>query len=126
MNQFMDYSMQTNFSEAGSGRIPKNFLLKTPLIDTEKQDRSLSNKHIRNFKKYNDLQEGGGFFLGLCNLIAPAVNFIKLNADVIKTGTQAISNVSTAGKNINDAINATKKTNAEIEQLKRIKEYIKN
>ena len=30
-------------------------------------------------------------------------------SDVVKTGTQAISNVSTAGKNINDTINATKK-----------------
>ena len=95
-----------------------------PLIDIEKQGGSLSNKQMRNFKKYNDLQ-GDGLFSGLSNLITPAINFIKSNADVIKTGTQAISNVSTAGKNINDAINATKKTNAEIEQLKRIKEYTK-
>ena len=94
-----------------------------PLIDIEKQGGSLSNKEMRNFKKYNDLQEGDGLFSGLSNLITPAVNFIKSNADVIKTGTQVISNVSTAGKNINDAINANKKTNAEIEQLKRIKEY---
>ena len=104
-----------------------------PLIDIEKQGdyaesgsmNHLSNKQIRNFEKYNDLQEGDGLFSGLSNLITPAVNFIKSNADVIKTGTQAISNVSTAGKNINDAINATKKMNAEIEQLKRIKEYTK-
>ena len=88
---------------------------------------------MRNLKKYNDaesssknyLQEGDGLFSGLSSLITPAVNFIKSNADVIKTGTQAISNVSTAGKNINDAINATKKINAEIDQLKRIKEYTK-
>ena len=71
------------------------------------------------------MQEGDGLFSGLSNLITPAVNFIKSNADVIKTGTQAISNVSTAGKNINDAINATKKINAEINQLKRIKENTK-
>ena len=82
-------------------------------------------------KKYNDagsknqLQEGDGIFSGLSNLITPAVNFIKSNADVIKTGTQAISNVSTAGKNISDAIIATKKISAEIDQLKRIKEYSK-
>ena len=104
-----------------------------PSIDIEKQGGSLSNKQMRNFKKYNDaesssknhLQEGDGIFSGLSNLITPAVNFVISNADVIKTGTQAISNVSTAGKNINDAINATKKTNAEIEQLKKIKEYTK-
>ena len=134
--------MQTNFSEAGSEgtalpllrKIPKNFLLKIlPLIDIEKQGGPLSNKQMRNLKKYNDaesssknyLQEGDGLFSGLSNLITPAVNFIKSNADVIKTGTQAISNVSTAGKNINDAINATKNINAEIDQLKRIKEYTK-
>ena len=85
-----------------------------PLIDIDKQGGSLSNKQIRNLKKYNDasknyLQEGDGIFSGLSNLITPVVNFIKSNADVIKTGTQAISNVSTAGKNINDAVNATKK-----------------
>ena len=125
MNQFMDHSMQTNFSEAGSEGILKNFLLKMPLIDIEKQGGSLSNKQMRNLKKYNDLQEGDGLFSGLSNLITPAVNFIKSNADVIKTGTQAISNVSTAGKNINNAINATRKINAEIDQLKRIKEYTK-
>ena len=96
-----------------------------PLIDIEKQGGSLSNKQIRNYKKYNNLQEGDGIFSGLSSLITPAVNFIKSNADVIKTGTQAISNVSTAGKNINDAVNATKKINAEIDQLKRIKEYTK-
>ena len=121
----MDHSMQTNLGEAGSEGILKNFLLKMPLIDFEKQGGSLSNKQMRNFKKYNDLQGGDGLFSGLSNLITPAVNFIKSNADVIKTGTQAISNVSTAGKNIKHAINATKKTNAEIEQLKRIKEYTK-
>ena len=67
------------------------------------------------FKKYNYaesglknyLQEKDGLFSGLSNIITPAVNFIKSNADVMKTGTQAISSVSTAGKNINDAINAT-------------------
>ena len=126
----MDHSMQTNFSEAGSEGILKNFLLKMPLIDIEKQGGSLSNKQIRNLKKYNDaesssknyLQEGDGLFSGSSNLITPAVNFFKSNADAIKTGTQAISNVSTAGKNINDAISATKKVNAEIDQLKRIKE----
>ena len=80
-----------------------------PLIDIEKQGDYFSNKQMRNLKKYNDLQEGDGLFSGLINIISPAVNFIKSNADVIKTGTQAISNVSTAEKNINDAINATKK-----------------
>ena len=64
-------------------------------------------------------------FSSLSNLIIPAINFIKSNADVIKTRNQAISNVLTTGKNINDATNATKKVNAEIEQLKRIKEYTK-
>ena len=94
-----------------------------PLINThqEKQGGSLSNKPMRNSKKYIDLQEDG-LFSGLSNLITPEINFIKSNDDVIKTGTQAISNVSTAGKNINDAINATKKINAEIDQLKIIKE----
>ena len=52
---------------------------------------------MRNFKKINDLQ-GDGLFSGLSNLITPATSFIKSNADVIETGTQAISNVSTAGK----------------------------
>ena len=46
----MDHSMQTNFSEAGSEGILKNFLLKMPLIDIETQGGSLSNKQIRNLK----------------------------------------------------------------------------
>ena len=79
-----------------------------PLIDIEKQGSYHSIEQMRNFKKYNDLQ-GKGLFSGLSNLITPAVNFIISNSDVIKTGTQAISNVSTTGKNTNDAINATKK-----------------
>ena len=85
-----------------------------PLIDIEKQGGSLFNKQIRNLKNItmlksssknyaesgskSHLQEGDGISSGLSNLITPAVNFIKSNADVIKTGTQAISNVSTAGK----------------------------
>ena len=32
-----------------------------PLIDMEKQGDYLSNKQMRNLKKYNDLQEGDGF-----------------------------------------------------------------
>ena len=39
-----------------------------PLIDIEKQGDSLSNKQMRNLKKYNDLQEGDGLFSGLSNL----------------------------------------------------------
>ena len=64
--------MQTNY---------KNFLLKMLLIDIhkEKQGGSLSNKQMRNFLKFNDLQEGDGLFSGLSNLITPAVNFFKIN-----------------------------------------------
>ena len=98
----MDHSMQTNYKKLSFKNAFNN-------AHQEKQGGSLSNKLLRNFKKYNDLQEGDGLFSGLSNLITPAINFIKSNADVIKTGTQAISNVSTAEKNINNAINATKK-----------------
>ena len=51
-----------------------------PLIDIEKQGddyaesgskNHLSNKQMRNFKNYNDLQEGDGLFSGLGNLITP-------------------------------------------------------
>ena len=58
--------MQTNYSEAGSDgtalpllrKIPKNFLLKMPLIDVyrEKQGGSLSNKQMRNLKNITMLK----------------------------------------------------------------------
>ena len=37
-----------------------------------------------------------------------------------------MANLTSAGKNINDAVIANKKANAEIEQLKRIREYTKS
>ena len=122
MKMYMVVFMQTSYSEhIFSHTTPvstKIFLLKMPLIDKKKQGGSLNmtEKQLRNFIKYNDQlpatlphKSGDGILSSLGSLITAGTSFIKSNADVIKTGTQAISNAASAGKNINDAVNATKK-----------------
>ena len=83
-------------------------------------------KKVRNFSKFRTnlpITEGEGIFSGLTSLISTGAKFIKANSDVIKTATSAGANVASAGKNIADAVNSTRKVNAEIEQLKKIKDY---
>ena len=95
---------------------------------------NITMKKIRNFNKFHTtiptittanlpVVEGEGLFSGLSSLISSGANFIKANSEVIKTAGSAGANVAGATKNIVDAVNSTKKLNAEIDQLKKIKEY---
>ena len=85
----------------------------------------LTEKQLKHFKSYNEIlpaqKTGDGLFSSIGSLISAGTNFNKSNGDAIKTGTQALSNVSFVGKNMNDAVKLNKKINAELEQLKRIK-----
>ena len=107
-----------------------------PLIIEHKGNglENISMKKVRNFNKFHlhtptiattDIPfiEGDGLFSGLSNLISAGANFIKTNSEVIKTVGSAGANTANAIKSINDAVNSTKKVNAEIDQLKRIREY---
>ena len=110
-----------------------------PLINQHKGNgfEDVTMKKIRNFNKFHTnvptitttnlpVVEGEGLFSGLSSLISSGANFIKTNSEVIKTVGSAGANVAGASKNIVNAVNSTKKLNAEIEQLKKIKEYRKN
>ena len=107
-----------------------------PLINQNKGNgfEDITMKKVRNFNKFHlntptiattniPYVEGEGLFSGLSNLISSGVNFVKTNSEVIKTVGSAGANTASAVKNITDAVNSTKKLNAEIDQLKRIKEY---
>ena len=107
-----------------------------PLINQNKGNgfEDITMKKVRNFNKFHlntptiattniPYVEGEGLFSGLSNLISSGVNFVKTNSEVIKTAGSAGANTASAVKNITDAVNSTKKLNAEIDQLKRIKEY---
>ena len=107
-----------------------------PLINQHKGNgfEDITMKKIRNFNKFHTniptitttnlpVVEGEGLFSGLSSLISSGANFIKANSEVIKTVGSAGANVAGASKNIVNAVNSTKKLNAEIEQLKKIKEY---
>ena len=94
--------------------------LKMPLVNYQDAGIKLTNKQKRNLK------QGDGIFSAIGSLIAPAVNLIKTNADVIKTGASAASSLANAGKSISDAVNLNKKTNAEIDQMKRALNFIKS
>jgi len=94
--------------------------LKMPLVNYQDAGIKLTNKQKRNLK------QGDGIFSAIGSLIAPAVNLIKTNADVIKTGASAASSLANAGKSISDAVNLNKKTNAEIDQMKRALTFIKS
>ena len=91
-----------------------------PLVNYQDAGIKLTNKQKRNLK------QGDGIFSAIGSLIAPAVNLIKTNADVIKTGASAASSLANAGKSISDAVNLNKKTNAEIDQMKRALNFIKS
>ena len=107
-----------------------------PLINQNRGNgfEDITMKKVRNFNKFHlntptiattniPYVEGEGLFSGLSNLISSGVNFVKTNSEVIKTASSAGANTASAAKNITDAVNSTKKLNAEINQLKRIKEY---
>ena len=107
-----------------------------PLINQNRGNgfEDITMKKVRNFNKFHlniptiattniPYVEGEGLFSGLSNLISSGVNFVKTNSEVIKTVGSAGANTASAVKNITDAVNSTKKLNAEIDQLKRIKEY---
>ena len=107
-----------------------------PLINQNKGNgiEDITMKKVRNFNKFHiniptiattniPYVEGEGLFSGLSNLISSGVNFVKTNSEVIKTVGSAGANTASAVKYITDAVNSTKKLNAEIDQLKRIKEY---
>ena len=117
----------------------KIFLIKMPLINQHKGNglENITMKRIRNFNKFNTniptitttnlpVVEGEGLFSGLSSLLSSGVNLIKANSEVIKTVGSAGANVAGATKNIVDAVNSTKKVNAEIDQLKKIKDYRAN
>ena len=46
------------------------------------------------------------------------------NKDLIQAGVQSVGSVIQAGKNINDAVNSTRKANAEIDNLNKLKRHI--
>ena len=110
-----------------------------PLINQYKGNgfENVTLKRIRNFNKFHTniptirttnlpVVEGEGLFSGLSSLLSSGVNLIKANSEVIKTVGSAGANVAGASKNIVDAVNSTKKVNAEIDQLKKIKDYRAN
>ena len=107
-----------------------------PLINQNRGNgfEDITMKKVRNFNKFHlntptiattniPYVKGEGLFSGLSNLISSGVNFVKTNSEVIKTASSAGANTASAAKSITDAVNSTKKLNAEIDQLKRIKEY---
>ena len=99
-----------------------------PLINQNKGNgfEDITMKKVRNFNKFHlniptiattniPYVEGEGLFSGLSNLISSGVNFVKTNSEVIKTVGSAGANTASAAKNITDAVNSTKKLNAEID-----------
>ena len=99
-----------------------------PLINENRGNglEDITMKKVRNFNKFHTnlpVVEGEGLFSGLVSAISSGAKIIRANSDVIKTAASAGANVASAGKNIADAVNSTRRVNAEIEQLKKIKEY---
>ena len=112
-----------------------------PLINENRGNglEDITMKKVRNLNKFHTktsasqswnkfhtnlpIVEGEGLFSGLSNIVSSGIKFIKTNSDVIKTAASAGANVASAGKNIGDAVNSTRRINAEIDQLKKIKEY---
>ena len=70
------------------------------------------------------IKHGEGIFSGLGSLINSGVSFATANKDLIQAGVQSAGSVIQAGKNINDAVNSTRKANAEIDNLNKIKRQI--
>ena len=105
-----------------------------PLVNRfESGNLYYSKKQLRNFNQYSEALPtietafaGDEIFSAIGSLIAPATNFMKANSELIKPVTSSAANLTSAGKNISDAVNTTKKANEEIEQLKRIRYYTKN
>ena len=70
------------------------------------------------------IKNGEGIFSGLGSLITSGVNFATANKDLIQAGIQSTGSIIQAGKNINDAVNSTRKVNAEIDALKKVRKHI--
>ena len=70
------------------------------------------------------IKTGHGIFSSFSNLISPITNFASANKDLIQAGVQSTSSVIQAGKAINDAVNSSRKANAEIDLLNKIKKRI--
>ena len=71
-----------------------------------------------------EIKHGEGIFSGLGSLINTGVNFVKANKDLIQAGAQSAGSVIQAGKNINDAHNSTRKANAEVDYVNKLKRHI--
>ena len=70
------------------------------------------------------IKHGEGIFSGLGSLINTGVNFAMANKDLIQAGVQSAGSVIQVGKNINDTVNSTRKANAEIDNLNKLKRHI--
>ena len=70
------------------------------------------------------IKTGDGIFASLGSLISPALKLVSANKDLIKSGIQSAGSVIQAGKNINDAVNSTRKVDTEINYLKKLKNHI--
>ena len=105
-----------------------------PLINQNKGNgiEDITMKKVRNFNKFHlniptiattniPYVEGEGLFSGLSNLISSGVNFVKTNSEVIKTVDSAGANTASAVKYITNAVNSTKKLNAENRSIKKNK-----
>ena len=127
-------SIQMNFNELCSRVFKKHiFNLKMPLLTGDGFDKLQTKKqfvnlydsaHINPMIVGEQIKNGEGIFSSIGSLITAGTNFVKTNSELIKTGTSAASNIASAGKNINDAINSTRKVNEEINQLRKLKERI--
>ena len=69
------------------------------------------------------IKSGDGIFSGLGSLFTSVVNFATANKDLTQAGIQLTGSIIQAGKNINDAVNSTRKVNAEVDALKKIRKH---
>lgn len=122
MKIFMEVCIRTNYRKHIFNQIYLIKIDKMVLIQLSKDNNlnfeGISSKNRRNIPKeeYN-----GGFlgslFSGIAKIATPAINFAKTNSDLIKTGVTGLASVTSAGKNIADIVNSTKKNNAEIQAI---------
>ena len=92
---------------------------------TTKQSVNLYNSaNVNPMIVSEQIKNGEGIFSGLGSLISSGVKIATANKDLIQAGVKTTGSVIQAGKNINDAINSTRKVNAEIDNLKKIKKQI--
>ena len=92
---------------------------------TTKQSVNLYNSaNVNPMIVSEQIKNGEGIFSGIGSLISSGVKLATANKDLIQAGVKTTGSVIQAGKNINDAINSTRKVNAEIDNLKKIKKQI--